>query len=62
MTTDIFEYAESINYGADYLDMKTGKIFKIQDYGHALKSGLPTRGIEVVDSLTGDIIGILEKK
>jgi hypothetical protein len=28
---DIYKYAESINYAADYYDMKTGRIFKITE-------------------------------
>jgi len=34
---DIYEYAESINYNADYYDMHTGRIYHIQEYGKALK-------------------------
>ena len=54
---DIYEYAKSINYNADYYDMNTGYIYKIQDYGLALKRGLPTPGIKVINN-DGDVIGI----
>ena len=58
---DIYAYAESIDYNADYYEMRTGRIFKIQNYGRAIKAGLPTNGIEVVDSLTGEFIGFATK-
>lgn len=29
MRVDIFEYADSIGWAADYMDMTTGKIYKI---------------------------------
>lgn len=46
---DIFKYAEDIDYSADYMDMNTGLIYKIKNYGLALKRGLPVYGIEVID-------------
>lgn len=58
---DIYSYAESIDYNADYYESSSGIIFKIQDYGRAIKSGLPTHGIEVIDSLTGQFIGFATK-
>ena len=58
---NIYAYAESIDYSADYYEMSSGRIFKIQDYGRAIKLGLPTNGIEVVDSLTGQFIGFATK-
>ncbi len=39
---DIYNYAESIDYMADYYDMHTGYIYGIQEYGRAKKFGLPT--------------------
>lgn len=52
---DIYKYAEEINYGADYYEPSTGKIYHIQDYGVALKRGLPTKGIAVTKD--GKLIG-----
>lgn len=62
---DIFKYAESIDFGADYYDWHTGYIYGIQEYGRAKKFGLPTPaelqfgkdGIIVYDS--GKPIGIV---
>ena len=34
---DIYAYAESINWGADYYDMHTGLIYGIQEVGRAKK-------------------------
>ena len=58
---DIYAYAESIDYGADYLDMHTGYIYHIQEYGRALKMGLPTPGILVTDG-EGNELGYAKKK
>lgn len=57
---DIYAYAKSIDYNADYYDHHTGYIYKIQDYGRALKFGLPTPGIMVSDS-NGNLIGVARK-
>jgi hypothetical protein len=57
---DIYKYAKEINYGADYYEMSTGRIYHIQDYGLALKRGLPTRGIAVSED--GKIIGYAVEK
>ena len=57
---DIYAYAESIGYGADYMDPHTGYIHGIQAYGRALKFGLPTPGILVYDS-DGNAIGVARK-
>lgn len=57
---DIYVYAESIGYGADYMDPHTGYIYRIQDYGRAIKFGLPTTGIIVCDS-DGTVIGVARK-
>ena len=58
---DIYKYAESINYNADYMDMSTGYIYCIQEYGKALKFGFPTHGIKVID-FEGHIIGYAKKE
>lgn len=55
---DIYEYAKK--YDADYMDMSTGYIYKVQAYNHDKKMGLPTPGIPVVDS-TGNLIGYAKK-
>lgn len=34
---DIYEYAESINYGADYYDYQTGYTYGISEVGRAKK-------------------------
>ena len=34
---DIYSYAESINWSADYIDMRTGRIYKIQEAGNMKK-------------------------
>lgn len=59
MANDIYEYAK--NFYADYFDPKTGYIYKVQDYNRCIKFGLPTPGIAVVDSYTGEIIGYAKK-
>lgn len=55
---DIFEQAKK--FDADYLDMHTGYIYKIQAYNRAKRLGLPTPGIEVYDS-DGNFIGIVRE-
>ena len=39
---EIYNYAKSINYAADYMDMHTMYTYHIQDYGNCLKNNLPT--------------------
>lgn len=39
---EIYSYAKSIDYMADYYDMWTGYTYGIQEYGRAKKFGLPT--------------------
>lgn len=34
---DIYSYAKSLNYGADYYDPHTGYTYAIQEYGRAIK-------------------------
>ena len=41
---NIYEYAKSINYGADYYEPRTGYIYHIQEYGEAIKSGKEVPG------------------
>lgn len=57
---DIYAYAKEINYGADYYEMPTGRTYHIQDYGLALKRGLPTQGIAVTED--GKLIGYAVKE
>lgn len=56
---EIYSYAKSINYGADYFDFHTGCTYHIQEYGNAIKNGLPTEGIRV--SRDGETIGYAQK-
>ena len=56
---DIFKYAEE--YDADYHDVIRGRIYKVQNYNLAKKRGLPAR-MEVVDDMTGELIGYVEEK
>ena len=35
---NIYDYARSIDYSADYYDWNTGRIYKIQDYGRDIKA------------------------
>ena len=56
---DIYAYAESIDYMADYYDWNTGYTYHITDYGRALKFGLPTNGIAVSEN--GKVIGYARK-
>ena len=58
---DIYEYAKTINYNADYYDMYTGYTYRIQDYGREIKLGLPTNGIAIIDG-TGTVIAYAKKK
>ena len=58
---DIYQYAKDIDYMADYMDPNTGYIYRIQNYGRAKKLGLPTYGIEVVDSMTGESLGYAQE-
>jgi hypothetical protein len=55
---DIYKQAKEMD--ADYMDVNTGYIYKIQDYNKAKKLGLPTAGIEVYDS-EGNFIGIAKE-
>lgn len=57
---DIYAYAKETDYAADYYDYTSGRIYHIQDYGKALKNGLPTPGIAVSEN--GQIIGYAQEK
>ena len=57
---DIYKYAEEIGYGADYYEMETGRIYKIQDYGKE-KEINPNARIAVTDT-QGNLIGYINKK
>ena len=57
---EIYNYAKSINYAADYMDMHTMYTYHIQDYGNCLKNNLPTDGILVTDC-GGNIVGVARK-
>ena len=50
---DIFEYADSINWAADYLDMHTGYIYLI--------SCAPDRDTIYVKDSDGNMIGVCHR-
>ena len=50
---DIYEFAEKYNYGADYLDLHTGYIYKCTEYSEEL-------GIPVYSD--GELIGYAKRK
>lgn len=58
---DIFKYAKSIDYGADYMDNHNGYIYHIQEYGELLKDGQNPIGIRVTDGV-GNTIGYAQKQ
>lgn len=45
---DIYEWAKNNN--ADYMDMRTGYIYKVSEYNNLEKLGLPNYGIRVTNS------------
>lgn len=57
---DIYAWAEQFP-DSDYYEQSTGYIYKCGDYTRALRFGLPTPGIAVVDSFTGQPIGYAQK-
>lgn len=59
MKKDIYEQAKEMN--ADFYDYRTGYTYLIQEYNRAIKFGLPTPGIRVMDS-NGNIIGVAKRK
>ena len=58
---DIYEWATKFP-GADYFDQGTGYVYRCADYTRAIRFGLPTPGIAVVDSMTGQLIGYAAKE
>lgn len=59
---DVYEIAKSPMYqNADFMDINTGLIYRTAAYNRALSFGLPTVGIEVVDSMNGEVLGIARK-
>lgn len=58
---DIYEYAESIDWGADYYDWKTGHIYCIQEAGRMRKLFGIEADIRVKNS-RGEFIGYAERK
>ena len=59
-TMDIYERAEKLD--ADYLDMNTGLIYKIQEYNKIKRLFGIDGQIKVVDSTTGELVGYAKKK
>ena len=57
---DIYAWAEQFPC-SDFYDQSTGYIYKCGDYTRAKQFGLPTPGIAVVDSFTGQLIGYAQK-
>lgn len=53
---DIYGYAESMDYAADYYDFNTGRIYKIQEFGQELAKGNTDARIRVTDE-SGNHIG-----
>ena len=45
----------------DFYPLGGGIIYKTQDYFYAEKHNLPTKGIEIVDALTGEPCGFIYK-
>lgn len=58
---DIYKWAEENNYSADYIDMNTGYIYKVQEYGQ-MKEGNPNARIRIVDLSDPGKIKIAKKK
>ena len=57
---DIYAYANSINYGADYYDWTTGRIYKIQDYGRDIKASNDNPDDEIVRARVNRGIAVYE--
>ena len=58
---DIYKYAESINWGADYYDFNTGYIYCIQEAGRMRKLFNIESDIRVINS-NGEFIGYVKKE
>lgn len=57
---DIYNYAKSIDYAADYMPMDgSGYVYKIQEYGKQLKAGNTNAKIAVYQD--GIFIGYAKK-
>lgn len=54
-------FKECLELGVDYMEMGSGYIFKIAEHERALKFGLPTSGIKVIDPMDGSVVGIVEE-
>ena len=57
---DIYEYADSINYDADYYDFHTGYIYKIQDYGRDIKASRDNPDDEIICARVNRGIAVYE--
>lgn len=56
---DIYEWAKENN--ADYMDMRTGMIYQVQDYNRRLREGEKDARI-MVRNISGDLCGHAVKK
>lgn len=54
-------FKECLELGVDYMEMRSGYIFKIAEHERALKLGLPVNGIKVVEPMDGSVVGIVEE-
>ena len=59
---NIWNYARSINFGADYYDTYTGYTYHLQEYGNAKRFGLPTLYDGIRVSENGTTIGIIHEE
>lgn len=62
---DIYKYAESVNWNADYYEMKTGYTYGIQEAGRARKFFGVEAPIKIYNSegqYIGDVIQVDEKE
>ena len=53
-------FKDCLDMGVDFMDIHSGVIYKIQEYSNAKKLGLPTSGIQVIDTL-GNRVGVVEE-
>ena len=54
-------FKDALNMGVDFMDLRTGYIYKIQEHERSITLGFPVNGIKAVDSLDGSIIGYIEE-
>ena len=59
---DIYEYADSIDWAADYYDQHTGYIYAITEVAGAKKFFDIELPIPVYDITTGDLIGHVRRE